>query len=221
MTEGRNKKRAGLFGGSFNQVHVGHLRLCLEMLEQAGMDQVQLVPAHVPPHKEAEHVLAFDLRRAMLEDSIKGMSGLDINCMERDRPGPSYTYDTLKLYSRQHPDHELFFILGYPDLLTLPKWYRGMELAFISNLLVVGREGNQEDFARMAADFWKARQLDEHHWQVEEGRQVQYFTIPRLDISSSMIRARWLARKSVDWLIPVAVHRYLDAYSDQIRAVWE
>ncbi len=213
--------RIGLLGGSFNPVHIGHLRLCLEMLEQAGLDRVELVPAFIPPHKELKLVLPFDLRRAMLEGAIEGKQGMEVNCMEKERPGPSYTFDTLQAYIRDNPGHELFFILGDSDLFTVPKWHRGREIAYLSNLLVIGREGEESGVAGFTREFWNVRRLDEHSWQLKEGREIKYLSVPRLDISSTMIRTRWLAGRSIDWLVPRAVQDILDAHAHEVRAVWQ
>ncbi|MFP4128737.1 MAG: nicotinate-nicotinamide nucleotide adenylyltransferase, partial [Desulfonatronovibrio sp.] len=97
QSSNKNKTCVGLLGGSFNPLHIGHLRVCAEMLEQAGLDQVELVPTHIPPHKHIDYILPFDLRRAMLESSVKDYAKIRVNPLESKRSGPSYTYDTLQI----------------------------------------------------------------------------------------------------------------------------
>ncbi len=211
----------GLLGGSFNPVHIGHLRLGLEMLEQAGLDRVQFVPAYIPPHKDSKRVLPFDMRRDMLESSIQGWSSLEVNCMEKNRPGPSYTLDTLESYVQEYPGQEPFFILGDGDLLTMPNWHRGREIPYLSNLLVIGREGEDAEIAEFISGFWESFQVQDYIWQVKKGREIRYLSVPRIDVSSSMIRARWLAGKSIDWLVPESVQKYLRARSGEVQGIWE
>ena len=213
--------RIGLLGGSFNPVHIGHLRLCLEMLEQAGLDRVELVPAYIPPHKDPAGILPFGMRLRMLQESIDGVAGLEVNPLEQDRPGPSYTLDTLKAYRSEYPEYELNFILGDRDLFTLPKWHRGQEIARLSNLLVIGRQGGHSQVGVFASRFWKVSQHKESCWELENGRRISFYSVPRLEISSSMIRSRWLAGQSIDWLVPFGVRDILTGSSGEVRTVWE
>ncbi|WP_291323305.1 nicotinate (nicotinamide) nucleotide adenylyltransferase [Desulfonatronospira sp.] len=215
------KPRVGLLGGSFNPVHIGHLRLCLEMLEQAGLDRVELVPTYIPPHKAPEGILPFEMRVSMLQSCTWETSGLEVNLIERERPGPSYTLDTLKTYMHANPGHEINFILGDTDLFTLPKWHHGRDIACLSNLLVIGREGGQSRVDAFIKEFLGASIQEGNSWLLENGRRISFYCIPRLDISSSMIRDRWLARKSIDWLVPATVKDILAGSSGKVRSVWE
>ena len=212
--------RIGLLGGSFNPVHIGHLRLCLEMLEQAGLDRVELVPAYIPPHKDPAGILPFEMRVRMLQSCIEGIGGLKINLMEQDRPGPSYTLDTLKTYMHANPGHEVNFILGDTDLFTLPKWHHGRDIAYLSNLLVIGREGGQSGVEAFIREFLRISRQEGNCWELENGRRISFYCVPRLDISSSMIRSRWLDRKSIDWLVPSRVRDMLESSSGEVRSVW-
>ncbi|WP_291320357.1 nicotinate (nicotinamide) nucleotide adenylyltransferase [Desulfonatronospira sp.] len=217
----QKKPSIGLLGGSFNPVHIGHLRLCLEVLEQAGLDRVDLVPAYMPPHKDQAGILPFDLRLRMLQESIDGISGLEVNPLEQDRPGPSYTLDTLKAYVQEYPGYELNFILGDMDLFTLPQWHRGEEIARLSNLLVIGRQGGHSQVGDFVSRFWKVEQESEKCWELETGRRISFYSVPRLEISSSMIRSRWLAGKSIDWLVPAEAESILANCSHEVSSIWE
>lgn len=218
----KNKTRIGLLGGSFNPLHNGHLRVCIEMLEQAGLDHVELIPTHIPPHKEIEDILPFDLRCSMLESSVKDFEKIRVNPLESRRSGPSYTYDTLQILVRDNPENSYFFIMGDRDLLTMPKWHQGREIALLSNLLVVGRQGEDDravdDFI---AGFWDVQKQSKGFWQIYQGKQIRYLSVPRIDISSSMLRSRWLSGKSIDWLVPDQVKGYLDMYRDEVSNIWQ
>lgn len=218
----KNKTCVGLLGGSFNPLHIGHLRVCTEMLEQAGLDHVELVPTHIPPHKGIEDILPFDFRCAMLEASVKNFEKIRVNPLESKRSGPSYTYDTLQILVRDNPETGYFFIMGDKDLLTMPKWHKGREIALLSNLLVVGRQGEDvQEVDDFIEGFWDIQKHSQGFWQIFQGKQIRYFTIPRIDISSSMLRSRWLAGKSIEWLVPEQAKRYLETYRDEVIKTWQ
>jgi nicotinate-nucleotide adenylyltransferase len=213
--------KIGLVGGSFNPLHIGHLRLCVEILEQTGLELVQLVPAYIPPHKDIKNILPFDMRCAMIEGTIEGFPGISVNYLEKERSGPSYTFDTLQTLINDEPDRNFVFIMGDSDLLTMPKWYKGREIAFLSDLIIVNREGDDEkkldDFI---SSFWEAQKSAQGVWQVIQGKKISFFSIPRIDVSSSMVRSRWLAGKNIQWLVSDQIKKYLDLYRDEVRAVW-
>ncbi len=217
----KNIPRTGLLGGSFNPLHIGHLRLCVEILEQTSLNRVQIVPAYIPPHKDIKTILPFETRSAMIEASIENFSGISVNYLEKERSGPSFTFDTLQTLTRENPDEQFVFIMGDSDLLSMPKWYKGREIGYLSDLIVVSREGDDgktlDDFI---SSFWDAQKQAKGMWQINQGRQISYLSVPRIDVSSSMIRSRWLAGKSVQWLVPDQVKNYLDLNEDKISRFW-
>jgi nicotinate-nucleotide adenylyltransferase len=115
-----------------------------------------------------------------------------------------------------------FFIMGSNDLLTMSKWYKGREIALLSDIIVAGREGldvkTTDDFI---SGFWDVQKKAQGKWLVNQGKYIEYISIPRLDISSSVIRAGWLAGKSVDWLVPEGVKICLDLYRDEVQRIWK
>jgi len=213
--------RIGILGGSFNPVHNGHLRLGLETLEQMGLSRVDFVPALFPPHKKNDHILPFDLRFRMLVEAVSNIPGLEVNDLEGRRRGTSYTVDTLREYRRSESQAQIFFILGCNDFLTLPHWQDWTDLFQLSNFIVVGRLGLeweqteqllQEQFA---SDF---RQEDTGWgWIVSENTQVFYLEIPRLEISSTLIRSKWSGGKSLKYLLPERVEALLHESSETIE----
>src|SRR5947208_1906075 len=124
--------RVGVFGGTFDPVHVGHLILAEQCRDRAKLDQVLFVPALVPPHKREQALTPFAQRVEMLTLAISGHAPFRVEELEKDRSGPSYTVDTLTQLGRQRPGDEWCFIIGSDSLHDLPIWHqprRILELA--------------------------------------------------------------------------------------------
>ena len=214
-----------ILGGSFNPVHIGHLRLAIEVYENLKLERVDLVPAFFPPHKQqAKDMLPFDLRVAMLKAAVDGVPGLAVNELEGERQGPSYTWDTLGIYAENHPGIPLFFILSLQDLSTLPFWRNGPEIVRRAALLVAPRSGEGEDeFQSVVKDIWEeyapcpppagclaactARTLS-------GGGMVALLKWSPLNISSSAIRLLRQKGADIHFLVPDAALRVMDAVKD-------
>lgn len=219
-------EKIGLFGGSFNPVHIGHLRAAVEAREALSLDVVEFIPTARPPHKAGEPILDFSLRVRLLELAVADRPGFRVNLMEGARPGPSYTYDTLVEYGSSAASAELFFLMGAGDLFNLPFWHRGMELGTLANLAVMSRRGEElsdiEAFVAANAQALGARPLPEQRgaWALPRGRRLIHLDIPRLDISASDIRKRWRRGCSPAYLLPEAVERELVANREAVTAAW-
>lgn len=220
----------GILGGSFNPVHVGHLRLAIEVREALGglVDGIDLVPAGNPPHKQAESLLPFALRAAMLEAAIAPYPFLACNRMEELASGPSYTWDTLLAYGQRLPGQELYFIMGSADFALLPTWHRGLELPGLCHFVVVPRGGmDVHAFADMVCAIWPA--ASPHAPVLSEGacmalpggRLAHYLPLPWLAVSASRIRQRLLAGKNIDWLMPEAALELLHSHAKDIDCHWK
>ncbi len=145
-----------ILGGSFNPVHIGHLRLAIEVYENLPVERVDMVPAFFPPHKQDQDMLPFAQRVAMLEEAVSGLNGIAVNTLEAERPGPSYTWDTLGMYQAGYPNAPLYFILSLQDLTTLPIWHRGPDLIARATLLVAPRHGEAvTDFQAVLQNIWE------------------------------------------------------------------
>lgn len=212
----------GILGGCFNPVHNGHLRLAIEVREQLGLARVELMPAHVPPHKPGEGMLPFVLRAALAEAAVTGVPGLMVSRLEAARPGPSYTVDTLTALRAAWPGVPLWFILGAGDLAGLPGWHRGLEIPALCNLAVAGRGGaGPEAVAAFVAAHWPGAGPDgAGGWRLPGGNCLRPVALQRLDISASDVRARWLAGRCLAGLVPREVECALDAGANAVRAAW-
>lgn len=193
--------KVGVFGGTFDPVHLGHLIMAEQCREQAALDQVLFVPAAVPPHKRQQPITSFSHRVEMLTLAISGHPAFRIEELEKDREGPSYTVDTLTQLQQARPGDELFFIIGSDSLADLPIWYQPKRILELATLVVVERA----DWPLFSSrELLEALQLDENFplkYQVVEG--------PLITISSRDLRKRVAQIRSVRYMVPRAVEAYI------------
>src|SRR4051794_36703914 len=133
--------RVGIFGGTFDPVHVGHLILAEQARDHARLDEVWFVPAPRPPQKEGQSITRFDQRVEMLELALAGNPAFRIDPIEKERPGPSYTADTLAELKARHPSHAFFLLLGGDALADLPGWSQPRRIVESAGLVVMARPG--------------------------------------------------------------------------------
>lgn len=215
--------RVGLLGGTFNPVHAGHVRLGLEMAEALRLDGVEYIPAARPPHKPGEGMLPFGLRTRLLELALEGIEGFTANLCEAERPGPSYTWDTLTLLKRERPGAQFHFIMGASDLLNLHLWKRGLELGELASLAVAnrGRLGREETAAYIEAHpEMRCEAAGSGTWRFPSGNRLELVDVPRLDISASFIRDRFRRGASLRCLVPRAVEDELGRLRDEVLKIW-
>lgn len=220
-------RRIGLLGGTFNPVHIGHIRPAIEAYEALLPERIDLIPCAEPPHKTDTGLLPFALREEMVRKAAAPFPFLHVNTLEKDRSGPSYTYDTLMQYRDAEPDSRLFFILGAGDFITLPKWYKGTELTDICDLLVLPRSGNNSDaFHSMVTEHWpqavqsNAEEPLSARYRVPSGHDILFLPQPRLDISATMLRERWLQKKNISYLVPDNVLEVMESSRKSITECW-
>lgn len=132
-------KRIGLFGGTFNPPHLGHLRLAEKAIEGAGLDRVIIMPAFVPPHKEAKELLSGEDRLELCRRTFS-KKNFEVSDLELRRKGKSYTIDTLEALKELYPDDCFFLIIGSDMLLSFEKWYRYEDILKLASLCVMTRE---------------------------------------------------------------------------------
>ena len=184
-------ERIGIFGGTFDPIHVGHLVAAINAKHAVGLNRVVLMVANVPWQKaEVRVVSSAEDRLALVEAAVGDVPGLEAGSLEIERGGVSYTADTLAAMKEAAPQDELFLILGWDAAGELQSWDRHEEVKALATLVVVNRPGS----GRPAA-------LDADGWRVVE------VTVPNLEISSTDLRARAADGRPLDYLIPeAAVH---------------
>jgi nicotinate-nucleotide adenylyltransferase len=185
--------KVGLLGGTFNPPHVGHLVCAMEARDQLELDAVALLPANVPPHKLVPDDPGPDVRLELCELAAAAEPGLVVRQEEIRRGGPSYTVDTLRALHEAAPGDELTFIVGGDQALGLPGWREPETVLSLARIAVAQRG----DVAREAV---------EHNCANLAGAErIAFFEMPRLDISSTLIRARVAAGRPIRHLVPRAV----------------
>ncbi|MEG2005485.1 MAG: nicotinate (nicotinamide) nucleotide adenylyltransferase [Bilophila sp.] len=221
-------KKTGILGGTFNPVHIGHLRLATAVVEALHLDEVELMPCAVPPHKPESGLLPFELRASLLQAALEGSRGtapLRVSLLEGELSAPSYTWNLLTAWRERHRDAAPLFILGGEDFAQMDTWYRGLELPKLTNLVVVPRAGMREQsFLDTLARFWPdavpATTGGTLSATMPGGASFFFLPLPYLDISASIVRTKWMQGENIRYLTPDPVIDLLDSYRDEIRRSW-
>jgi len=197
-----DRKAVGIFGGTFDPVHNGHLRIALDARETLGLEHVRLIPLAHAVHRDQPETPAA-LRLQMLQAAVAGRSDLVCDDRELQRQGPSYTVDTLKSLQRDLPDRSLCLLLGDDAFNGFADWRDPYGILAIANLAVMQRPGQVT--ARPPA----LEQLLARHRATTLDRtrtgQILFCPVTQLDIASSDIRQRLAGGRGVDFLLPPAV----------------
>lgn len=188
--------RIGIYGGTFDPVHYGHLVLAETCREACSLDEVWFIPAQVSPHKLDVRVSPPAARVDMLEFAIAAMPEFKVVRMEVERSGPSYTVETLEQIQRDRPQDELFLLLGADSVADFPRWRDPGRIAELATLVVVNR--GRAAPGPLPADLVRPG-----------GRGVLEVTMPGIDLSASDIRNRVAGRKSIRFLVPRPVEHYI------------
>lgn len=193
--------RLGIYGGSFDPVHFGHLLLAETCREECHLDEVWLVPAAIPPHKQDRELTPARQRCEMLELALAGNEQLRVSTLEIERGGISYTVDTLRDIAGQQPGAELFVLMGADSLRDLNTWREPGEICRLATPLVFRRGGSPEPDLDVLREFVPAERL-------REIRRLQV-QMPAIELSSSDLRARAAAGKGLRFRTPRPVEHYI------------
>jgi nicotinate-nucleotide adenylyltransferase len=190
--------RLGLFGGTFDPIHLGHLILAEQCRESCRLDRVWFVVTGAPPHKRGERTSVTD-RLEMVRIAIAGHPAFAVSEIEASRPGPHYSVETLEAVTRDQPGDELFFLIGADSLADLPTWREPARIAALATIVVVNRPG--VDCAGSVA-------LPEFG---PPARPFLSVTIPPVGIASSDLRCRVAEGRSIRYMVPRGVEAYIEA----------
>ena len=188
-------RRIGLFGGTFDPPHVGHLALAECARDRLRLDEVRFIPAGQPPHKRGERITGAARRVAMARLAVRGNPAFAVSTVETRRGGPSFTVETLRAVARAAPDARLFLLMGADSLDEFRTWREPEAILGLATLAVAERPGAAPGGRRRAS-------------RLRRGR-VAWLDNAELAVSSSLVRARVRAGRSIRYLVPDAVAAYI------------
>lgn len=188
LAEQSKRKQVGILGGNFNPVHNAHLIIADQVYHQLGLDTFYLMPSYESPHVDPKKTISADFRLEMLALALADSEHLQVEDVEIKRTGKSFTYDTMKALTDEHPDTDYYFIIGGDMVEYLPKWHRLEELMALVQLVGVRRP----------------------NYPVESEYPIIWVDVPLMDISSSYIRKKVQEGCSINYLLPKSVINYID-----------
>lgn len=204
MPQDSVRQRVGIFGGSFDPIHVGHLLLAEHCREYLGLSQVRFVPAQVSPLKTAMPPTAAKLRVEMTRLAISGNPAFVVDERETRRKGASYTVDTLVELSQEQPDDELVFLMGADSLNDFDRWRSPEQIVKLANIAVVARGGQAPPELAILQ-----RYLDEAG--LDRDAKDAIVPAPQIEISSSEIRRRVAEERSIRYQVHPSTSAFIQA----------
>jgi nicotinate-nucleotide adenylyltransferase len=190
--------RLGILGGAFNPPHIGHLVCAQEAVLQLGLERLLFVPMGQAPHREIEEDPGAEARLEMCELAVEDDESFEVSRVEVDREGPSYTAETLRTLHDEGGEDELFLVLGGDQAASLSKWHEPEEVLRLATVAVVPRTGyHREAIAVKIAS-------------LKGAAGVRFFDMPRIDVSSTLVRHRVADGKPIRHLVPDKVVKYIE-----------
>ena len=190
--------RLGLLGGTFDPVHRGHLALARAARDELGLDEVLFLPAGQPWRKAGQMIASNEHRLAMLRRALEGEAAFQVSRLELERPGPSYTADTLEALRDDRPEDELFFLLGEDALMDLPNWERPRRIPELARLAVARRADSSPEALEEAE-----RRLP------GLGERLVWLNMSVVAVSATEIRERVREGQPIGGLVPATVEEYI------------
>ena len=194
-------ERLAIMGGTFDPIHMGHLRMAYAVQQQLEFDKVVFLPAYLPPHKQTRSDFAsWQDRLAMVQLAIRDYGDFVVSSLEFDRGGISYTYDTVNFMQELWPDAEIHLIIGEDSLTQLYTWHRVQDLLRLVHFVAAERPGYEGEVgvARLTKAYGS--------WTAEK---IIHAEVPETAISSTEIRKRLREGKPVRGMVPLAVEQYI------------
>lgn len=187
----------GIFGGTFDPPHIGHLVIADQALIQLKLDEVWFMPVGQPPHKAGNHISDVRHRVEMVRLAIADHPGFKLSLVDVQRPAPHYSVTAIELLESQHPQHDWCFIMGADSLEDLPHWHKPQRLIELATLAVAGRPGARPDTTELEQDIPGL------------GARVRWVNAPLVDISSTELRRLAREGASLRYLVPRLVEDYI------------
>ena len=195
------RRQIGLFGGTFDPPHLGHLILASEAYAQLGLDRLLWILTPEPPHKRDQVISPVEHRLAMVQLAIADNPRFELSRVELDRPGPHYTLDTVEAIAEQYPDADITPVIGEDSLRDLPKWHKPKELLYACHWVgVMRRPGEEPDLKDLERELPGI------------SSKVHYVDAPLLEIASREIRQRVAMGKPYRYYLPEPVYDYINKH---------
>ncbi len=196
----QGKQKVGILGGTFDPPHMGHLMLAERAREEAGLDKVIFLPAGCPYKKKDHPVQDGTDRLKMLELAIAGHDGFAVSDLELAREGDTYTFETMETLKEMHPETEYYFIMGADCLYSIQDWREPERIFRACHVIAAARNSSsKEELER------KQEELENRY-----GARIQLLFSPEIAISSSEIRERVSEGRSIRYMVPESVLRYVE-----------
>ena len=195
-------KRLGVFGGTFNPIHLGHLHIAQEFARLLSLDEVLLIPAAVPPHKAAKDLAPGEIRLELCRLAVQEQAALQRERCRTATRRKSYTADTLHILSEERPKDHLYLLMGEDMFLTLQEWRRPEEIWSTADICAAPRSRDASEKLQAQKQALEAR-----------GARVHLCPISFLPISSTLVRETVRKGKPIDKLVPWSVASYIAAHS--------
>jgi nicotinate-nucleotide adenylyltransferase len=211
--------RIGILGGTFNPIHLGHLRSAEEVREAQRLDRILFVPSATPPHKRRQGLVSAEHRLAMVRLAVAGNPRFKVSSIEMERPGHSYSVDTLRAFRARMPGVAFSFIVGADAFREIDTWREYESIFSLCDVVVTSRPPHDDTSLAEAlpvavqAQFCYVRNVLEHR----TGNRIIFQRISDLDISASSIRQRLARGLSIRYLVPVPVERYIACHELYVR----
>ena len=199
----------GIFGGTFDPVHFGHLRPALEVQQTLGLNEVRFIPAGQPPHREEPHATTPQ-RLEMLQAAIDDQPGFVVDEREIRRDGPSFMVDTLASLREELGQAPLCLILGYDAFLGLPRWHQWQQLIELSHLVITHRPGwNHDDLDETLQSLVQQHEMASEGLSAQAAGGLVFVPVTQLDISATGIREQVRAGQDIRYLLPDPVYEMI------------
>jgi nicotinate-nucleotide adenylyltransferase len=199
----------GIYGGTFDPIHYGHLRTAFELLQELDLAEVRFVPSANPPHRGAP-LTSADLRLRMVEAAIAEVPGFVCDRRELERHGLSYTFDTLATFRAEYPDRPLCLLLGMDAFLNLPQWYRWRELFDLAHIVVAHRPGWRAPEIGTLGELVRERRAEAGDLRRSLAGGLHVRPVTQLEISSTDLRASLRAGLDPQFLMPDSVRQIIN-----------
>lgn len=194
-------KKKGIFGGTFDPIHDGHLHIAYESIYKLGLDEVIFMPSGSPPHKTNKVITEAEIRYKLVKEAIKGEEKFKVSKYEIDKKGLSYTYETLKVFNEKERNTQWYFITGVDCLMNIYTWKNIYSILDSCKFVVFNRNG------------YEKKDIIDQKMQVEKqfNKEIIFLDIPIMEISSTNIRDKVKKGENISYLVPEGVNNLLES----------